>query len=180
MSLYKMIDASDPPPDAAGASAVAGYIGGNTPHVWTRAEWQRFAHTRQFPIWVGAGRINGTTDGRAAVDAALKLGWRAHRPQRRAIICDVEAFSMRVYLDDFAAEVWAAGFQTEVYESMAVVASNPGKEGIWVADWDGIMDLPNGTNAHQYVPNVPYEGTEIDISVISGEFLNHGGEGART
>jgi len=180
VSLYKMIDAAFPPPDAAGASAVAGYIGGNTPHVWTRAEWQRFAHVRQFPIWVGSGRTNGSSDGKIAVSAVRALGWAAHRPHRRAIICDVETNNMRAYLDDFAAEVWGAGFQTEVYESMSVVAANPGKEGIWVADWDGIMDLPRGTNAHQYVPNVKYEGTEIDISVVSGEFMQHGGEGART
>src|SRR5258707_6133543 len=49
----KMFDASVPPASApAGYRAVAGYIGGDTPHVWTEAEWRRFAQLHQLPIWV--------------------------------------------------------------------------------------------------------------------------------
>jgi hypothetical protein len=180
--LYSMIDASSPPASApSSAHAVAGYIGpvGNTPHVWTLEEWRRFGHLRQFPIWVGAGRADGLADGRAAVAEAKRLGWAAHRPNRRYIICDVEAQAMAEYLDGFAAEVWDGGFQTEVYESLTVVHKNPVKEGIWLADWDGIADLPAGVIAHQYRPDVPYQGTEIDVSVISEDMLTHGGEGPR-
>src|SRR5260221_11947368 len=49
----KMFDASVPPASApAGYRAVAGYIGGDTPHVWTKAEWRRFHQLPQLPIWV--------------------------------------------------------------------------------------------------------------------------------
>src|SRR5258706_15218366 len=54
----KMFDASVPPASApAGYRAVAGYIGGDTPHVWTKAEWRRFDQLPQLPIW---GRSNPT------------------------------------------------------------------------------------------------------------------------
>ena len=49
----KMFDASTPPSSAPpGYHAVAGYIGGDTPHVWTDAEWKRFGRLRKLPIWV--------------------------------------------------------------------------------------------------------------------------------
>ncbi len=49
----KMFDASVPPASApAGYRAVAGYIGGDTPHVWTKAEWRRFDQLPKLPIWV--------------------------------------------------------------------------------------------------------------------------------
>jgi hypothetical protein len=44
----KMFDASTPPASAPpGYRAVAGYIGGDTPHVWTGAEWRRFGKLRK-------------------------------------------------------------------------------------------------------------------------------------
>jgi hypothetical protein len=49
----KMFDARVPPASApAGYRAVAGYIGGDTPHVWTDAEWKRFGSLPKLPIWV--------------------------------------------------------------------------------------------------------------------------------
>lgn len=181
-TLSRMFDASIPPASPpAGFAAVAGYIGGNTPHVWKPGEWAAFGRLRQFPIWVGAGRTDGHGDGHAAVTAALALGWAPGRPERRAIICDVEAEENPGYLDDFAGVVWDGGFQTFVYESLAAVPGNPGKEGIWLADWDGIADLPPlaAVLAHQYRPDVPYLNTQIDLSVVTDTFLAHGGQGPR-
>jgi hypothetical protein len=49
----KMFDARVRPASApAGYRAVAGYIGGDTPHVWTDAEWKRFGSLPKLPIWV--------------------------------------------------------------------------------------------------------------------------------
>jgi hypothetical protein len=49
----KMFDARVPPASApAGYRAVAGYIGGDTPHVWTDDEWKRFGSLPKLPIWV--------------------------------------------------------------------------------------------------------------------------------
>src|SRR5258708_14891264 len=56
----KMFDASEPPaPAPAGYRAVAGYIGGDTPHVWTDAEWRRFARLHKLPTWVRATPTEG-------------------------------------------------------------------------------------------------------------------------
>jgi hypothetical protein len=182
VTLYRMFDASQPPGQPyPGSAAVAGYIGGNTPHVWTLAEWQRFHDLRQFPIWVGAGRTDGAADGQAAAAAAHALGWAPNRPDRRTIIVDVEALAMRAYLDAFSAPVWQAGYQTVVYESASAVRHNPPKEGIWVALWDDQADIPPGAAiiGHQYQPDVPFDGTQVDLSVIDDTFLVHGGQGPR-
>ena len=104
-----MFDAADPPSSPyPGCQAVAGYIGGNTPHVWTAAEWQRFGHLRQFPIWTGYAEANPAHHGQQAVAAMRARGWAAGRPDRRAVIVDEETEVNAAWIDAFAAVVWAA------------------------------------------------------------------------
>lgn len=182
MTLYRMFDASTPPGSPyPGSAAVAGYVGGSTPHVWTLAEWQRFAELRQFPIWVGAGRTDGSADGAAAVEAVRNLGWAPNMPNRRFIVLDMETEVDPGYINDFAAPVNDGGFWTLIYESLVAVDGNPVRGGIWLADWDGIASIPAvaGVIGVQYKPDVPYDGTQVDLSVISLDMLVHGGEGSR-
>lgn len=184
MSLSRMFDASSPPVQPyPGCQAVAGYIGGSTPHVWTPAEWQRFSTFRQFPIYVGSGRTNGAADGGDAVREALRLGWAAHHPTAtlRAIVLDMEAETDPAYINAFADVVFKAGFCTVVYESETVMNGNPVREGVWVALWDGEADIPPGAHilAHQYKPDVPWDNTQVDLSMVSSDMMVHGGEGPR-
>ena len=182
VSLYQMFDAAYPPSSPyPGCQAVAGYIGGNTPHVWTAAEWQRFGHLRQFPIWTGYAEANPTHHGKQAVAAMQALGWAAGRPNRRAVIVDEETEVNAAWIDAFAAVVWAAGYQTFIYGSLATVLDNPPKEGYLVADWNDVPAVPPYAHVigHQYKPNVAWDGTQVDLSVISEEMLVHGGQGPR-
>ena len=182
MGLYRMFDAAYPPASAPpGCQAVAGYIGGNTPHPWGVDEWLRFAGLVQFPIWVGYLDADPVADGQAAVAAMHELGWAAGRPNRRAVILDEETQVDAAWVDAFAAVVWNAGYQTFMYGSLATILRDPPKEGYLVADWTGVPALPPYANVVgcQYLANVPWEGTAIDLSVITDTMLAHGGVGAR-
>jgi hypothetical protein len=182
VSLYRMFDAAHPPTIAyPGCQAAAGYIGGNTPHVWTAEEWQRFDHLYQFAIWTGAGRTDGKADGIAAAAAMRKLGFRPFDTNRRHVWLDMEGQANAGYVNAFAAEVWAGGYQTGIYEDMAAVGGNPVKEGVWLADWNGQATIPPEANvvAHQYLGNVAWDGTQVDLSVVTAGMLAHGGQGPR-
>lgn len=182
MSLYSMFDASVPPPSAyPGAAAVAGYIGGNTPHVWTPAEWQRFANLRQFPIWVGyleADPVGHATDAAAAME---RLGWARNQANRRAVIADFETEVDVAWLDAFGQTIWNAGYETLVYGSESTIVDNPVKEGRWIALYNSDPNIPTvpGAIGHQYKANVPWGGTQVDLSVITDTMLIHGGVGPR-
>src|SRR6202030_1784840 len=77
MSLHRMFDAAYPPQRPyPGCQAVAGYIGGNTPHVWTRDEWRRFGGLVQFPIWTGYAEADPAGHGQQCAALMHDLGWR--------------------------------------------------------------------------------------------------------
>ena len=50
-----MYDASTPPPNPPHWHVAAGYIGGDTPHVWTQAEWNAQWFPCRLPIFVHTG-----------------------------------------------------------------------------------------------------------------------------
>ena len=182
MSLYRMFDAAFPPPSAyPGCQAVAGYIGGNTPHVWTVAEWQRFSHLVQFPIWVGYNEADPVGHAQLCVETMHSFGWAAFRPQRRAVILDEETQVDAAWVDEFAGVIWGAGFETFMYGSLATILHDPPKEGYLIADWNDVPAIPPYPNVIgcQYSPNVPWQGTQVDLSVITADMLAHGGIGAR-
>lgn len=182
MTLHMMFDASSPPAAAyPGCEACAGYIGGNTPHVWTLDEWKRFQHLVQFPIWVGYQESDASVHGQAAAKAMHDLGWRPNAPRRRACILDFETEINSEWVNGFATEIWNAGYETLVYESESTIQSVPVKEGRWVAAYDGRAVIPAvpGAVAHQYKANVPWESTQVDLSVIDDEMMSHGGQGER-
>lgn len=177
-----MFDAAFPPQQPyPGCQAVAGYIGGNTPHVWTVPEWQRFGHLVQFPVWVGYQEADPAGHGQVCAETMHARGWNPGSPNRRAVILDEETQVDKAWLDAFAAEVWAAGYQTFIYGSLATVLGNPPKEGYLVADWTGVPAIPPYADVLgcQYQASVPWEGTQVDLSVITDTMLAHGGIGPR-
>lgn len=185
MTLARMFDASRPPLEPyPGCAAVAGYIGGATPHVWTLAEWQRFGHLRQLPIWVaGLAGVAPHTQALMAVQAATKLGWQPHRHERRAIALDLEATVDPLFVRVFGQTCHDAGFSCWPYGSQAFIFGNPTEDGYWVAAYPGggpVIDYP-GENAvaHQFAAEVPWQGGAVDLSVISAAGLAHLGRGPR-
>lgn len=181
--LITMFDASRPPATPyPGARAVAGYVGGLTPHIWTRAEWLRFAHLRQLPIWTADFRQDPKFSANTAADAAEALGWEAHRPGTwRAVVVDGEAVIDMPWVEAFGDELQVRGFLCWPYLSLSAAAGDPPTFSLWAADWDGFAGLEGGPDVigHQYRANVQWGGTVVDLSVFEGAVLDSFGEGPR-
>lgn len=179
MTLY-MLDAAYPPatanlPGALGtASAVGGYLGGNTPHAWSAVEWARFSALGKLPIWVydsdEPGFPGATTHGLAAAVALSRL----RVPKGVPVAVDMEApYVDADFVDGFTEIMNWAGYWCIVYGSVANVFSNPVRGGYWVADWP-----PAGQPAvpHQYAHNGVVatqfgSWATMDVSVITSTLL---------
>lgn len=183
MTYPKVFDASIPPGSAPGnMTGVLGYIGGNTPHIWTPAEWQPFAHLRQFPIWVPFLDGDPVAQGADAATEAKRRGWAAHLPkdETRVIVIDLETAQVPEFYAAMAAAIITAGFVPVCYGSLSTVLGNAATA-VWAADWDGITSLPPGQVIHgvQYDAGVPFGGTVVDFSVFDPWLMARGGLGAR-
>jgi len=181
--LHHMFDAAYPPLEPyPGCQGVAGYLGGNTPHVWTLDEWLRFKDLRQLGIWVADLGASAADSGAAAAAAAKALGWRPHAETTRAIVLDLETAVDPAWVNAYANAVEAAGYQTWVYGSESTVVQNPPRAGYWIASWDDVPSLEPIADivAHQYSANVSWAGTAVDLSVVGGDAWGHLGFGPRT
>ena len=159
----KMFDASTPPSSAPpGYRAVAGYLGGDTPHIWTDAEWKRFGSLRKLPIWVRSdpGAVNAEADAFAALEGLY--GLRVSRGTTIAL--DLETAVDSGYVNTFHGVMRWAGFYVWVYGSASTVFGNPEADGYWVADYAGrgpFMYPHKMVKATQYV-----NGTNYDSSLV--------------
>ena len=183
MSYPKVFDAAVPPETApAGFAGAMGYIGGNTPHVWTPAEWRRFEHLSQFPVWVPNLTADAGAQGVAAANAMKKLGWAAFLPEpdRRVLIIDLEAAQVPAFYRNMAISVEAEGFVPVAYGSLSTVLENAASHVI-AAHWDVIPVIPPGQTLHglQYEANIPFGSTMLDYSVFDAWLFARGGRGAR-
>lgn len=186
MSLARMFDASVPPGSPyPGCDAVAGYIGGNTPHVWSAAEWNHASDNGRLPmlpIWVGFGETDPVGHAKQAAAAAVKLGWAPHHsPSWRAIVADVEAVEETAWLAAFGAQLRAEGFLCWPYMSASALPSDPPGYTVWLAEWNGADNVPalHDVIAHQYAHDLPYKGTSIDLSAVLSSALVSFGRGPR-
>ena len=157
-----MWDASTPPAvQPPGFDAAAGYIGGDTPHVWTRTEWDRLGKTPKLPIWVRSDPASST--GRA--DALAALGQLQHigAPPGCTVALDLETAIAPGFVTAFGIVMRFFGYHVWVYGSRSTVFSNPPLDGYWVADYTNIPHFAagNGVRATQWE-----EGTIFDPSVI--------------
>jgi hypothetical protein len=181
MTTYKMIDASRPPDAADGEfSVVMGYVGGNTPHVWTAGEWQVFASYRQVPAYVPDLGSSPTAEAAYAVAAVKRLGWAAHEEDTRIIVIDFETTINRAWYASMASGIVSAGFAPVIYGSLSTVFENAADD-VLAADFDDVPSIPAGQTLHglQYLSDQEYEGTEVDWSIVDQWFHDRGGVGPR-
>jgi hypothetical protein len=168
--MQLMADASTPPltlPDKY--HAVAGYVGGDTPHVWTVDEWARFAHLRKLPIWTRSNprQADPYRDAVVLCYRLLELGV----PPQCPVALDKETASDPVYLLHFGQGLYVAGRKLLAqYESLSAFnkrqTAGPEKSEFWVADWTG--------RAHMFakpVYSVQYANSQMshepwDVSVV--------------
>ncbi len=136
-----MADISDP-----GGQVIAGtdlvafafYLGGATPHVWTRKQIDAQALRWAVPVWVydqaRPTADDGHADGQDAAAALHQMG----APPGVGIRVDMETSVNVAYLRAFRSAVNAGGYWYGTYGSASTVFANPpGGCGYWVADWTG-------------------------------------------
>jgi hypothetical protein len=157
MITLRMLDMSNPAGfDAASAQAagiwgIAGYIGGDTPHIWTTEEWREYVVNCGmrcvFLVFVPPQiQIFYTTQaGIAWAKVAMKaaqVAYDAGVPRTAAIILDIEA-SMESPGSDAACQAWTTYLQSQnvpcgVYGPSSAFLGWPAvPEVAWVADWPG-------------------------------------------
>jgi hypothetical protein len=160
--MRSMWDASTPPHNPpTGFDAAAGYIGGDTPHVWTIDEWQRLGKLAKLPIWV-QDNPRDAQQAQAEAFAALSRLYHIGCPPGHAIALDLEMAVHPGYVDAFHKVMRWAGFYVWVYGSRSVVMRNPACDGYWVADYTGVAHtLPGPVRAVQWT-----DGPTIDKSVV--------------
>lgn len=160
-----MYDAAWPPGHPPAWPVVAGYLGGDTPHVWSAAEWDHQPARYRLPIWVrdNPGAASVSADSAAAVTACHKLGV----PRGATIALDFETAVNAAYVTAFDHVLTAAGYGVMLYGSLSTVRQNPApSRGYWVADWTGTPHLVSGAAATQYAGSKAVGGA-YDSSVIA-------------
>lgn len=136
MSDPYMGDMSDPGTLRIAEDVVAFYIGGATPHVWTKLQIDTQTAKWRHPIWVydpnRPGADNGIIDAHKAVQQCRALGV----PSEVTISFDMETHVDPAYLNAVHSVVAPSGYWTGVYGSRDYITQNPSfGGGRWVADW---------------------------------------------
>ena len=142
--LYDGSDASVPgrplpePTDILCAYVGAADLAGqpDTPHIWTRAEWDKYltAHRdlRVLPIYVHDFAGDPKADSDNAIDAIVDLGWKEGID--RLLVLDMETRVDPAYVRAFDHYVASAGFRLMLYGSLVFVLQNPAPlGGYWAA-----------------------------------------------
>jgi hypothetical protein len=187
MSYPKIMDAAVPPNTAPpGVDGVMGYIGGpRATRTWTLADWLKFSHLAQFPVYVPAIGADPASQAVDAINRAKKLGWAAFMPEpaRRVIVVDMEDQANRAWYAEIADGIVAGGFIPVCYGSLSTVLENAA-ELVIAAAWSGgsaLPAIPEGQTIAglQWEPNVPVQGTMVDYSVFTPALFARGGVGPR-
>lgn len=161
MTHHRMFDAAFPPSRAPeGFEVAAGYIGGDTPHVWTKAEWARFSSLAKLPIFVHADKSDATTD---AWTALFKL-YELRVPPHSRIVLDLETRIDPAYVTTFYRIVNFFGYLVWPYGSTSTLFNNPPCNGYWVAD-PTVPAVP-----HFYKSSRPVRATQYEEEANHGEY----------
>lgn len=144
-------DAAYPPKSPPVADGVCIYLGGDTPHVWSKAEIQNALKgvTYILPIWV---RSNPPGPG-ASVDVAdcVKQLQAVGAPKGCLVAWDMETSVSASYILAVYTLLKAAGYVLIVYGSQSVVMGNQVPDGLyWGADWTSVQHLARGDEITQY------------------------------
>lgn len=164
-----MYDAATPPPIPPHWHVAAGYIGGDTPHVWTEAEWDAQWSPCRLPIFVHTGAdtsADAESDARSIVDALHRL----RVPRNASVVVDTETGTYHTYLTVLSERLWAERYSLINYGSLSFVTQNAKTHGgRWAADWTGVLEMAPGDDivATQCI-SAAQLGRPYDMSVIDG------------
>lgn len=153
-------------PEASGqpsADVAAGYIGGDTPHVWSKAEWDEQPPRLRLPIWVRSnpGSFDPVNDANNCVAKLHELGV----PQGCTVALDFEIAVNSTFVKRFDNVLLVAGYRVLLYGSESSVFGNVRPSaGYWTANWNGVPHIDAGAEATQYI-NGNYDHSLISETV---------------
>jgi hypothetical protein len=164
-------DASNPPgtyPETGEVGAF--YIGGDTPHVWTKEQVDAIPDqwTYLLPIFVRSNPPTSSASAQARDDAYTTLGVLTALgiPEGNAVALDLETAVSPDYVSAF--QSYMPNYVVVVYGSYPGVERNAAKH-YWVADYNGETQLAPGSVGTQYVADV--ENDSYDLSVWDVSFV---------
>jgi hypothetical protein len=160
-------DSAYPPSNPPHDQVVFGYLGGDTPHVWTPAEWAAQKARYRVGIWTRSnpvGAAQGKSEGEAAVAAWRALG----APAGTLLVLDYETAINSAYLAAFDTAAVAGGCKVAVYGSTSTVYRNPKPSGgYFPADITNTPHLVPGTLITQYEFESGWDDDEVAAGATS-------------
>ena len=165
-------DAAWPPAPPPATDGVCGYIGGDTPHVWTAADWHAQTARYRLPIWV---RSNPPGPGAAAdVAGAVRQLAAIGAPHGTLVAWDMETATDSAYMAAVFSGLRSAGYELIVYGSESTVFGNHVPDGLyWGAQWTNVAHFAAGNQMTQYVDFGPYDESVASASLPFWD--THGG-----
>jgi peptidoglycan hydrolase-like protein with peptidoglycan-binding domain len=157
MNSLTFYDASTPPAHPpAGADGVCGYIGGDTPYIWSLADWNSQSARYRLPIFTrsdppGPGAQADVT---AALDQLHVIG----APKGCLVAWDFESAVNAGYTQQVYSLLHQANYVLMAYGSVSSVFGNKDPDGYyWGAQWTGVQHFANGADMTQWVSFSAYD-----------------------
>jgi len=149
-------DAALPPLVPPRADGVAFYIGGDTPHVWSKAEIDAQPARYRLPIFV---RSNPPGPGANADTAAALAQLKAiGAPPGTLVAWDMETAADAAYISEVYQDLRASGYKLIVYGTQSDVMANRNPDGLYFgADWTDVEHLHSGDVMTQYANFAAYD-----------------------
>jgi hypothetical protein len=175
MTLRWMYDASTPPKNPPHWHVAAGYIGGDTPNVWTLAEWKAQPAPYLLPIWTASNRDDTAADAGEDAWGIIKKLSSLGVPGPVTVALDIETAVYSTYL--LALNDFLAPHKLMTYGSLSSLVRNSATSGgRWAGDWTDNINIATdliGTDdivALQYA-NSQMTGHPWDHSLIEDTVL---------
>lgn len=158
MTDLTFYDAAVPPPNPPQTDGVAFYIGGDTVHVWTRAEIEATTARYRLPIFVRSNP-GGVSEAEQDVDAAIAALKSIGAPKGCLVSWDTETAADPAYMRTVFAWLELAGYKLIDYGSQSVLFANqlPAGGYYWGADWTGNKAILAGDAGTQYANDGQYD-----------------------
>lgn len=147
-----------------GINGIAFYIGGDTPHVWSKTEIVAAPYQYRLPIYV---RSNPPGPGAAADVAAAVAKLKAiGAPAGTLVAWDLEIAVDVNYILQVYGLLKLAGYTLIIYGSQSYVLGNRNPDGLyWGAQWTGRIHLAAPDVMTQYVNFGPYDESVAQLTL---------------
>lgn len=136
-------DAAFPPANPPATDGVAFYIGGDTFHVWTKAELETQRARYRLPIFVRSNPVAASST--ADVITAVSQLHVLDAPDGCLVAWDTETAEDPTYILSVYHGLQSSGYKLIVYGSQSIVGENQNPDGLyWGADWTNRAGVVSG------------------------------------